>query len=1637
MKQNRLLTILWAMTLMLAIVPQRAWASYRAVATKGKLPGAFSVSATKQVWFSQGNLQYQADNGDGGSTWRFAIKQYDFVGDATHGNVYEKDVKTGGLMVQGASAWNGSGSSGDPYLIASPADWETFATSTDAYSNTFFKLTADITVTTMRTKTFSGTFDGGGNTLTFNYTATGDNAAPFAYITGATIKNLRVAGTITTSKKFAAGIVAISNGGAITNCRSSVTINSSKDGDGTHGGLVADSYTGTLNITNCLFDGKLLGTTTTSCGGIVGWHNSNSTLNITNTLFAPAEVTVQGGAIFARNGATSLTNCYYISNWSAATVQGTNANSMTAAALVTALNNGTKNWCVHRGNAIPVMVNLVISTKAQWDTFAANVGNYDSKYVQLGANIGTANAPITTMTTSATSFKGIFDGNGYTLTVNYTATGEKVAPFRYITGATIKNLRVAGTINAGGHKFAAGIVSISNGGTIENCRSSVTINSSIEGDGTHGGLVADSYQGTLDINNCLFDGKLLGENTTSCGGFVGWHNSGTLNISNSLFAPTQVTLKGGVIFARNSATALTDCYYISDWAAATVQGTNANSMTTAALVTALNGSNKNWCIHRGNAIPIMVNLVISTKAQWDTFAANVGNYDGKYVQLGANIGTANDPITTMTTKSTSFRGIFDGNGKTMTVNFSADTGNEGAFRYLNDGTIMNLTITGTVTAGGNYASGLVARTSGGDCLIDNCVVNTNVAGSGYAGGIVAHGDNATKLTITNCIYGGEISKVSSFSGGILGWYNNNGTMDLVINNCLCKGIYTGTADFHPIGLKRATDCSFKSISCTNCYYTTNPHNPNGRNFTDGTKVSELSLGDDVTASGNTCTFEGITYHYGMVTLGYNGPMATTNFSLDGTHLDDNSFTISTDNAAFDDGTATIKWDFPGRGTEGDPYQISSAAVWDFLADEVDTGNNNYEGKYFRQTGDFTITRMVGAADNADDSNYNDEVFRTFNGTYDGYGHTLDLNLDVTGERYVGPFHCVSGATIKNLKVTGSVQVRENTNGAASIHHASALIGCARGTGQVTIVNCLVSASVGTAEYMGGLIGHSWNANVTIEGCVYSGTLTATGTNYTGGFIGWGGTNGNCTFNLTNNIFAGTYSGNGKFHPVGFLYNPTGNTRTVTNTYYMTGLRNVGDDDGNSLVKGLANKGKFAYSITGGTGVTVSNAGTPTTYYNVSDITSYGIGIKYGEVLYGGNSDAINLNLSATNHAGYSVYDYSTNNGSLTGDDNPYTLTMAAANATINVRYSTLKSITAATSNENGWYLIASPFESVTPSSENGFITNSYDLFRFNQSVEQEWENWEQTGSHYHFDLEPGRGYLYANSSDVTLTFIGTPYSGTGVVNLEYSTSNPDSRMHGWNLIGNPFSVTATIGEKPFYRMNNDHNEIIPAVDNNIAPMEGVFVQATGLNQTVTFSTGAKRETDGSEDCIVINLSDNKGTIIDRAIVSFNEGHTLPKFQIRDNSTKLYIPQNGKDYAIAFAYRIGELPLNFKAQETGVYTLNFNGDNMTAVSLVDMIEGAIIDLSVNDTYTFIGTSADRADRFKLVFSSPNDSNIDIFAYQTGNDIVVSGEGDLQAFDVMGRMVISQHINGVQTVTQPLQTGVYIFRLNEKSQKIVVR
>ncbi len=147
-----------------------------------------------------------------------------------------------------AWAWSGSGTSSDPYLITNATDWNTLASnsSSDNYSGKYFKLTGDITVSEMvgtGSLYFAGNFDGAGHTLTFNKGTAGSrfseqHCAPFRFIYGATIKCLHIAGTIYTSNQFAGVVGRTGDTNHIIACRSSLTIDCSKSGDGTNGGFI-------------------------------------------------------------------------------------------------------------------------------------------------------------------------------------------------------------------------------------------------------------------------------------------------------------------------------------------------------------------------------------------------------------------------------------------------------------------------------------------------------------------------------------------------------------------------------------------------------------------------------------------------------------------------------------------------------------------------------------------------------------------------------------------------------------------------------------------------------------------------------------------------------------------------------------------------------------------------------------------------------------------------------------------------------------------------------------------------------------------------------------------------------------------------------------------------------------------------------------------------------------------------------------------------------------------------------------------------------------------------------------------------------------------------------------------------------
>jgi len=358
-----------------------------------------------------------------------------------------------------------------------------------------------------------------------------------------------------------------------------------------------------------------------------------------------------------------------------------------------------------------------------------------------------------------------------------------------------------------------------------------------------------------------------------------------------------------------------------------------------------------------------------------------------------------------------------------------------------------------------------------------------------------------------------------------------------------------------------------------------------------------------------------------------------------------------------------------------------------------------------------------------------------------------------------------------------------------------------------------------------------------------------------------------------------------------------------------------------------------------------------------------------------------------------------------------------------------KEIDAYTDN-SGWYLISSPVGNVDPTTVTNMTTTSdYDLYLFDQVGDAEgkqWLNYEATA----FNLVAGQGYLYANLAGDDITFPGTAYAGTGTFELAYQASA--TYLAGINVMGNPFDMAATV-DRAFYTLNPADNTYVEHVAGEEVPaMEGIIVAAETTGENVTFTKGTGEKSANA----TLNLTQS-GKLVDRAIMTF-EGRNLPKMQFNPNNTKIYMPVNGKDFAVAAVESFGEMPVNFKAENNGSFTLNFTCEKVDFeyLHLIDNMTGAEVDLLVNPTYTFDATTSDYESRFKLVFATGNNSNSD-FAYVSNDNVIVNGEGMLKVIDMTGRVIATEQISGVSSINLNAAAGVYVLQLNDKTQKIVVR
>ena len=171
-------------------------------------------------------------------------------------------------------------------------------------------------------------------------------------------------------------------------------------------------------------------------------------------------------------------------------------------------------------------------------------------------------------------YAGTFDGQNHTLKfIWYVGSDSYIAPFKKVSGATIRNLRTEGEIHSSTHYLSGLITEAYGKTTITGCVSNVDIKSSYTGDGcAAAGMI--SYIGSsanVTITDCIVKGKItatMNNGKKGMGGFV-YSQNGTCTLTNCLYIGTNNATSNSDTFAKDAT--IKNCYYLN--ACGTAQGT--------------------------------------------------------------------------------------------------------------------------------------------------------------------------------------------------------------------------------------------------------------------------------------------------------------------------------------------------------------------------------------------------------------------------------------------------------------------------------------------------------------------------------------------------------------------------------------------------------------------------------------------------------------------------------------------------------------------------------------------------------------------------------------------------------------------------------------------------------------------------------------------------------------------------------------------------------------------------------------------------------------------------------------------------------------------------------------------------------
>jgi hypothetical protein len=485
-----------------------------------------------------------------------------------------------------------------------------------------------------------------------------------------------------------------------------------------------------------------------------------------------------------------------------------------------------------------------------------------------------------------------------------------------------------------------------------------------------------------------------------------------------------------------------------------------------------------------------------------------------------------------------FKGSFDGNGKTISglyinnPNTSTAYGNTGLFGRVEGSTaaVKNLGIVGATITGrdytggvagavyngatvencyatggavcGNYdVGGVAGRVEGGRAAVKNCYATGAVIGNDDVGGVVGE---VYKGTVKNCYATGDVTGNGTYVGGVAGSVDTGATVE----NCYATGAVSGNDDVGGVaghvGGGMVKDCAALNPSVT----ATNSGAAAGRvvgNSSGGTLSGNIAFGgmtvtiDDVDKSPLDATLTGVdgeTKGFAAISAdgtlggrfpsGGGNPWTTENDKLPG-------FGVAVDmpNHIYDA-------NFPagnGGGTQGNPFQITTAAELAKLAHLVNTGESPYADVYYILMNDLALSDY-DAGKGWVPIGHGGTGALYFKGSFDGNGKIISglyINnpaSDGTAYDNTGLFGRVEGSTavVKNLGIVGADITGYNYTGGVA--------GDVMNSG--TVQNCYVTGAVSGNNYVGGVAGDVVS-NATVQNCYATGAVS--GNDYIGGVAG--------------------------------------------------------------------------------------------------------------------------------------------------------------------------------------------------------------------------------------------------------------------------------------------------------------------------------------------------------------------------------------------------------------------------------------------------------------------------------------------------------------------------------------------------------